>query len=133
MHELDGHCFINSLGKPSPGRWAINMAQGKTQKHLGVRSQCVHTREGIRMGIAWRAHEVPGATIAVIFLLALAGVSSAQLSTSFYSSSCPGVYDAVKSVMKSAIAKEKRMGASILRLLFHDCFVQVLNTTTVRS
>ncbi|KAK3139174.1 hypothetical protein QOZ80_5AG0378990 [Eleusine coracana subsp. coracana] len=38
--------------------------------------------------------------------------------------SCPGVYDAVKSVMKSAIAKEKRTGASILRLFFHDCFVQ---------
>jgi peroxidase len=59
-------------------------------------------------------------------LLALAGVSSAQLSTSFYSKSCPGVYNAVRSVMKSAIAKEKRMGASILRLFFHDCFVQVL-------
>jgi peroxidase len=71
-----------------------------------------------------------GATIAVIFLLALAGgVSSAQLSTSFYSSSCPGVYDAVKSVIQSAIAKEKRMGASVLRLFFHDCFVQVLNTS----
>ncbi|GJM88176.1 hypothetical protein PR202_ga04205 [Eleusine coracana subsp. coracana] len=65
------------------------------------------------------------ARIAVLFLLSLAGTSSAQqLSTSFYSSSCPGVYDAVKSVMNSAIAKEKRMGASILRLFFHDCFVQ---------
>ncbi|GJN13971.1 hypothetical protein PR202_gb00736 [Eleusine coracana subsp. coracana] len=64
--------------------------------------------------------------IAVLFLLALASTSSSaqQLSTSFYSSSCPGVYDAVKSVMESAIAKEKRMGASILRLFFHDCFVQ---------
>jgi hypothetical protein len=28
-------------------------------------------------------------------------------------------------VMQSAIAREKRMGASILRLFFHDCFVQV--------
>jgi peroxidase len=58
-------------------------------------------------------------------LLALAGTSSAQLSTGFYSHSCPGVYGAVKSVMKAAIAREKRMGASILRLFFHDCFVQV--------
>ncbi|TVU27373.1 hypothetical protein EJB05_29978 [Eragrostis curvula] len=62
--------------------------------------------------------------VAFLLLLALAGTSSAQLSTSFYSKSCPGVYDAVKSVMKSAIAKEKRMGASIVRLFFHDCFVQ---------
>ena len=56
----------------------------------------------------------------------LAGTSSAQLSTGFYSSSCPGVYSAVKSVVQSAIAREKRMGASIVRLFFHDCFVQVL-------
>ena len=37
----------------------------------------------------------------------------------------PGVYDAVKSVMEAAIAREQRMGASIVRLFFHDCFVQV--------
>ena len=70
--------------------------------------------------------------IALLLLLALmaAGTSWAQLSTSFYSSSCPGVYDAVKSVMKSAIATEQRMGASTVRLFFHDCFVQVLTNTT---
>jgi hypothetical protein len=57
--------------------------------------------------------------------MAAAGTSSAQLSTGFYSSSCPGVYDAVKSVVQSAVASEQRMGASIVRLFFHDCFVQV--------
>jgi peroxidase len=61
-----------------------------------------------------------------MLLAVLAGTSSAQLSTGFYSYSCPGVYDAVKSVMQAAIAREQRMGASILRLFFHDCFVQVL-------
>lgn len=64
------------------------------------------------------------AAATLLLLLALAGTSSAQLSTGFYSYSCPGVYGAVKSVMQSAIAREKRMGASILRLFFHDCFVQ---------
>lgn len=64
------------------------------------------------------------AAATLLLLLALAGNSSAQLSTGFYSYSCPGVYGAVKSVMQSAIAREKRMGASILRLFFHDCFVQ---------
>ncbi|GJN13969.1 hypothetical protein PR202_gb00734 [Eleusine coracana subsp. coracana] len=75
--------------------------------------------------MAYASGAMRSSIIAVIFLLSLAGTSSAQsLSTSFYSNSCPGVYDAVKSVMESAIAKEKRMGASILRLFFHDCFVQ---------
>jgi len=53
-----------------------------------------------------------------------AGTSWAQLSTGFYSSSCPGLYSAVKPVVQSAIDSEKRVGASIVRLFFHDCFVQ---------
>ncbi|CAL4995942.1 unnamed protein product [Urochloa decumbens] len=62
----------------------------------------------------------------ILFLLLAAGTSSAtaQLSAGFYSHSCPGVYDAVRSVMKAAIGREQRMGASILRMFFHDCFVQ---------
>jgi peroxidase len=56
--------------------------------------------------------------------MTLAGGASAQLSTGYYSSSCPGVLGAVKSAVQSAVAKEPRMGASILRLFFHDCFVQ---------
>ncbi|KAH6766066.1 Peroxidase superfamily protein [Perilla frutescens var. hirtella] len=54
----------------------------------------------------------------------LTGASSAQLTTDYYKKTCPKVFDAVESVVESAIAKEKRMGASLLRLHFHDCFVQ---------
>ncbi|KAI4995934.1 hypothetical protein ZWY2020_040436 [Hordeum vulgare] len=46
-----------------------------------------------------------------------AGGASAQLSKGFYSSSC-----AISSVVQSAVANEPCMGASILRLFFHDCF-----------
>ncbi|XP_057524403.1 peroxidase P7-like [Amaranthus tricolor] len=49
--------------------------------------------------------------------------SNAQLTTNFYSTSCPNLFSTVKSVMQSAINKEARMGASILRMFFHDCFV----------
>ena len=51
--------------------------------------------------------------------------SNAQLTTNFYSTSCPNLFSTVKSVMQSAINKEARMGASILRMFFHDCFVNV--------
>lgn len=61
-------------------------------------------------------------------LVGFTGNSSAQLSTKFYSKSCPQVFDAVKSVVKSAVSKEKRMGASLLRLHFHDCFVNVISS-----
>ncbi|GJN38591.1 hypothetical protein PR202_gb27648 [Eleusine coracana subsp. coracana] len=48
---------------------------------------------------------------------------SVKLSTKFYAKSCPNVERIVRSVMAQAVAKEPRMGASIIRLFFHDCFV----------
>lgn len=61
------------------------------------------------------------------FALLVLAVSStnAQLSTNFYSKTCPKLFPTVKSTVQSAIAKEARMGASLLRLFFHDCFVSV--------
>jgi peroxidase len=47
------------------------------------------------------------------------------LSPDFYRSTCPHADEIVVSVLKKAIAKEPRIAASLLRLLFHDCFVQV--------
>ncbi|XP_072996203.1 peroxidase 4-like [Typha latifolia] len=62
------------------------------------------------------------APLALVLLLAV-GSSSAQLTTDYYSYTCPGVFSTVKSAVQSAVAKENRLGASILRLFFHDCFV----------
>lgn len=52
--------------------------------------------------------------------------ANAQLSTNFYSKTCPKLFPAVKYAVHSAVAKEARMGASLLRLFFHDCFVNVI-------
>ncbi|XP_061997522.1 peroxidase P7 [Rosa rugosa] len=62
------------------------------------------------------------AILTFAFLLFL-GTTSAQLSTNFYSNSCPRLFSTVKSTVQSAIKNEARMGASLLRLHFHDCFV----------
>ncbi|CAL9092887.1 peroxidase 4-like [Musa acuminata AAA Group] len=61
--------------------------------------------------------------VSVVLLLSVLGSASAQLSTGFYSSSCPNLLSTVKPVVHSAIYSEQRMGASLLRLFFHDCFV----------
>ncbi|KAG8471397.1 hypothetical protein CXB51_036238 [Gossypium anomalum] len=59
-----------------------------------------------------------------LFLLVLFhGSTNAKLSTNFYSKSCPNLLPTVKFIVHSAIMKEARMGASLLRLFFHDCFV----------
>jgi len=50
---------------------------------------------------------------------------NAQLSPTFYARTCPNLQPIVRSAMSQAIAREARLGASILRLFFHDCFVNV--------
>ncbi|THU49961.1 hypothetical protein C4D60_Mb06t15080 [Musa balbisiana] len=47
----------------------------------------------------------------------------AQLSPAFYASTCPSLPRIVRSTMAQAVNREPRMAASILRLFFHDCFV----------
>ncbi|KAK7276454.1 hypothetical protein RIF29_17593 [Crotalaria pallida] len=63
----------------------------------------------------------------LLVLLAAARISEAEaknkLSTSFYSCSCPKLLTIVKKGVTKAITNEARIGASILRLHFHDCFV----------
>ncbi|PRQ42748.1 putative peroxidase [Rosa chinensis] len=60
--------------------------------------------------------------VSLSFLLLLVGIASAQLSSTFYSSSCPNALSTIKSAVDSAVSSEARMGASLLRLHFHDCF-----------
>ncbi|XP_047179297.1 peroxidase P7-like [Vigna umbellata] len=62
--------------------------------------------------------------VIVSILSLLAFSSNAQLSPSFYARTCPNLQTIVRSTMRQAIAREARLGASILRLFFHDCFVQ---------
>ncbi|KAI5077491.1 hypothetical protein GOP47_0007315 [Adiantum capillus-veneris] len=64
------------------------------------------------------------AIMATTLIVVSNGVVQAQLTSNFYNSSCPNVQAIVRSGMRSAVQKEARMAASILRLFFHDCFVQ---------
>lgn len=66
------------------------------------------------------------AIVAIVVVVLLMGSSCAQLSTNFYSKTCPKLLSTVKPVVQSAVSNEKRMGASLLRLHFHDCFVNVI-------
>lgn len=61
--------------------------------------------------------------LGLLVVLVTLGTTNAKLSTDFYSKSCPRLFSAVKSSVQSAISREARMGASLLRLFFHDCFV----------
>jgi peroxidase len=57
----------------------------------------------------------------------LASAASGQLSPTFYLTSCPTLSIIVRATMIKALLAERRMGASLVRLFFHDCFVQVIS------
>ncbi|XP_071706923.1 peroxidase N-like [Rutidosis leptorrhynchoides] len=58
-----------------------------------------------------------------ITILMLCLVANSQLTTNFYSNSCPNLLTIVRKQVISAVKTEMRMAASLLRLHFHDCFV----------
>jgi peroxidase len=57
--------------------------------------------------------------------------SNAQLDPAFYSKSCPQLQSIVQKVLGDVSRTDTRMPASIIRLHFHDCFVQVCLYTTI--
>ncbi|GER29780.1 peroxidase [Striga asiatica] len=63
-------------------------------------------------------------TLTTISLLISTTPSQAQLSPTFYARTCPNALSTIRTSIRQAIARETRMAASIIRLHFHDCFVQ---------
>ncbi|XP_022153753.1 peroxidase N-like [Momordica charantia] len=62
------------------------------------------------------------ALLMVVFLM-LCGATRSQLTVDFYKSSCPNLLKIVRREVINALKSEMRMAASLLRLHFHDCFV----------
>ncbi|RYR12291.1 hypothetical protein Ahy_B04g069830 [Arachis hypogaea] len=65
---------------------------------------------------------------------------ASQLDPSFYSATCPTVHSIVREVLRNVSKTDPRILASIMRLHFHDCFVQgcdasllLNNTATIVS
>lgn len=56
---------------------------------------------------------------------AAAAAAPPPLRPGFYSKTCPRAELIVRKVMKKAMIREPRSGASVMRLQFHDCFVNV--------
>ncbi|KAL3515573.1 hypothetical protein ACH5RR_022475 [Cinchona calisaya] len=63
----------------------------------------------------------------LIFMISssyLVGVSQAQLRVGFYENSCPDAETVVRNVVGEAAATNQNVAPHLLRLHFHDCFVQ---------
>ena len=75
-----------------------------------------------------------GLFILGVLLLWGSSPSSAQLSSeltsTYYDSTCPNAYSIVYGVVENAFVSDIRIGASLIRLHFHDCFVNVITKST---
>ncbi|CAK9177202.1 unnamed protein product [Ilex paraguariensis] len=60
----------------------------------------------------------------VILLMGLSAKAQGGLKTDFYSSSCPKAEATVRSTVEAHFKKDPTIAAGLLRLHFHDCFVQ---------
>ncbi|KAM0946758.1 putative peroxidase [Dioscorea sansibarensis] len=62
------------------------------------------------------------AAIMLLLIVLAARQTDAQLTSTFYDKSCPAALSTIRKAVRTAIAKERRMAASLIRLHFHDCF-----------
>ncbi|KAM7523317.1 hypothetical protein LguiA_013219 [Lonicera macranthoides] len=58
-----------------------------------------------------------------VILLVLGGRTKAQLSSTFYDTTCPNATSVVRSVLTKAQQNDDGVAARLIRLHFHDCFV----------
>ncbi|KAM2126626.1 hypothetical protein ACFX1X_005678 [Malus domestica] len=61
--------------------------------------------------------------IFVLVITSVLGNVNAQLSSTFYSTTCPNVTSIVRGVVEQAQQNDIRIGAKLIRVHFHDCFV----------
>ncbi|KAL5707837.1 peroxidase [Ranunculus cassubicifolius] len=65
----------------------------------------------------------PTQIIPFFLILLLSVTVKSQLTPDFYATTCPSVHQIVRRGVQNAVKNEMRMAASLLRLHFHDCFV----------
>lgn len=63
--------------------------------------------------------------VALVVTLLASIQCEAQLSPTFYDGKCPSALSTIRTSIRQAVSRERRMAASLIRLHFHDCFVQV--------
>lgn len=70
--------------------------------------------------------------LAFVFLVGLSQADG-QLMVGFYGETCPEAESIVRTVVRDAFLSDANTAAVLLRLHFHDCFVQVIHPSLTIS
>jgi peroxidase len=62
---------------------------------------------------------------AAVLLASVSSVEAGELKVGYYGKKCRGVENVIKWHVIRAIKANRRIGAALVRLIFHDCFVRV--------
>ncbi|KAG5549154.1 hypothetical protein RHGRI_014502 [Rhododendron griersonianum] len=73
------------------------------------------------------------ASALLLFSLLMSTPTNAQLSSTFYDNTCPNALNTIRTSIRQAVSRERRMAASLIRLHFHDCFVQGCDASILLS
>ncbi|KAK6931237.1 hem peroxidase [Dillenia turbinata] len=65
-----------------------------------------------------------GLSFILLILVSSTLSSEAQLSSTYYDKTCPNALATIRTSIRTAVSRDPRMAASLIRLHFHDCFVQ---------
>ncbi|XP_057825552.2 cationic peroxidase 1-like [Cryptomeria japonica] len=114
-------------GTSSGASGAVGTASGQSGRLMGIKESGIESIGNIDSVASARTVGAIDAamasdTVATSNVLC-SSPANGQLSSTFYVKTCPKALSIVKAAVKQAVAKEKRMGASLVRLHFHDCFV----------
>ena len=97
------------------------LAAESAEEH-GARRPAIHVPEVVRRQALVAA---AGVLLAMVVAAVCLPGAAAQLCEDYYDDTCPDAYDIVKQVLMDAHQSDTRIFASLIRLHFHDCFVQV--------
>ncbi|KAI5022172.1 hypothetical protein ZWY2020_058902 [Hordeum vulgare] len=73
---------------------------------------------------SFRVAATLAALLAAVCVLHAGGAAAADLCVDYYDCTCPDAYKIVQGVLVQAHKSDPRVFASLIRLHFHDCFVQ---------